>query len=863
MPLTTALEQHTPMMRQYFQIKAEYPDILLFYRMGDFYELFYEDAKDAANLLDITLTKRGKSNGDDIPMCGVPYHAVDAYLAKLVKLGVTVAICEQIGDPATSKGPVERQVTRIVTPGTVTDEALLHELRAHRLGAIESDSSGQWNISWVNLSSGHFCTMLLESEEQLLSQIARLQCQEILCSEALYHKQKDKVKTLSARPDWEFEPVAGKKSICKQFGTRGLHAFECDDIPLVHATAGAIISYLNYTQKTSLPHIKSIHLETSSETIQLDHASRRNLELTRTLAGSTDNSLFACLNYCSMAMGTRRLADWIETPLTNQRLINERADVVNALLSHNLTDSISEQLKQIADIERIAGRIALLTARPKDLSRLRDSLAAIPGLKSVLLDSKDPILEAYSHQLYSMTGTFNLLSSAVVENPPMVIRDGQVIANGYHEELDKLRSVSLDSRAILDEMERKERDRSGLSTLKVGYNRVHGYYIEISRRESEQAPSDYSRRQTLKNVERFITPELKVLEQKLLSSASEALILEKQLYHELMISLSEQLADIYELGELVASLDILNSFARYGETVQTCRASFSDETGIWIDDGRHPVVESVLERDFVPNSTNLDKEQRLHIITGPNMGGKSTYMRQVALMTIMAHCGCPVPATSACFGPIDRIFTRIGASDDLSSGRSTFMVEMSEAASILNHANERSLVVIDEMGRGTSTYDGLSLAWASAEHIANKNRALCLFATHYFELTGLADKLPAISNRHFSADDYEGRLIFQHQLRDGATDDSYGVQVAELAGLPSEVINEARKKLETLEQKRYDAPLNHPDAVATRSQPDVINKQREENEKIIDAIQSLNLDELSPRQALDLLYQLKAGLDKD
>ncbi len=848
---------HTPMMRQYFKIKAENPDILLFYRMGDFYELFYDDAIEAARLLDITLTKRGKSNGEDIPMAGVPYHAVNGYLARLVKLGVTVAVCEQIGDPATSKGPVERKVTRIVTPGTVTDEALLQEVVTHRLAAVEKNVNGQFNLSWINLSSGEFKTQFLSGWDELMSHLLGFNCQEVLCSESFYASLTDSHLTFTPRPDWEFEPRAGKDKLCQQFEVADLHAFECDDKPLFHATGGALLAYLQFTQKTALPHIKSVSIIKRGDSLQLDVTSRRNLELTKSISGVSDHTLFAQLNQCATVMGSRQLADWLESPLTDHARINQRADIVQDIQQLSLSDAMSDCLRQIADIERITGRIALLSATPRDLSRLRDSLAVLPAIRGMLLESDSASLQQVGNNINPLDHLYERLRAAIVENPPVVIRDGRVIARGYNAELDQLRAVSVDSETVLAELEERERERSGLSSLKIGYNRVHGYYLEISRRESDQAPSDYDRRQTLKNVERFITPELKDLEQHLLSSSSAALTLEKKCYHDLLSQLATEVFELYGLARVLTRLDILNGFASYGETIPTCRAEFTEEPGLVIHAGRHPVVEQVNEQDFVANDTHLNSEQRLHLITGPNMGGKSTYMRQVALLTLMAHCGCPVAATEARFGPLERIFTRIGASDDLSSGRSTFMVEMSETASILNYANDQSLVIIDEMGRGTSTYDGLSLAWSAAEYIARHNKAFCLFATHYFELTELAEHHPSIINMHFSAEEYLGQVVFQHQLKPGPTDDSYGVQVAKLAGLPLDVINNAAKKLETLEGKRYDS--GHIKQVCNQDQPP--SKESETSRRVGDILKSINLDDLSPREALELLYKLKSKLN--
>ena len=862
MESTLKIETHTPMMRQYLTIKAEHPDMLLFYRMGDFYELFFEDAKTAAGLLDISLTKRGKSNGDDIPMCGVPYHAVETYLAKLVNQGVPVAICEQIGDPATSKGPVERQVVRLVTPGTVTDEALLSDQQENLLAAIDQGEDEQWCICWANVSSGEIKTSLHNGWAELQTQLSRLNCQELLCSERVFQVIRNELPQLNPRPDWEFDSQSGYKRLCAQFKVLDLRSFECQENTLIHSCAGAVMQYLQHTQRAQLPHFNKIQLEAAEQFVHLDTASRKNLELTESLSGISQHCLFARLNYCTMAMGARRLKRWLQSPLTNQQLIEPRNAIVRSLQDKRISTDLSAHLKMIGDIERICGRISLLTARPRDLSRLRESLAVIPDVKRLLTANQDQVLQAIAAELNSHDEIVALLERAIIDMPPLLIRDGNVIATGYNQKLDDLRGVKTDSNEILQELEQRERERSHLSSLKVGYNRVHGYYIEISRRESDQVPDDYNRRQTLKNVERFITPELKQLEVKLLSSSAESLALEKSIYHDLLIHLQSQVTELFALGNKLSKLDVLNAFSLYSDSTSTCIAEFSDETQINITAGRHPVVEDSQDKDFVPNSVSLNSEQRLHIITGPNMGGKSTYMRQVALLTIMAHCGCPIPAKSACFGPVDRIFTRIGASDDVSSGRSTFMVEMSEAATILNNANQHSLVIIDEMGRGTSTYDGLSLAWASAEHLSETNQAMCLFATHYFELTDLANQHSAIINRHFAADEYQQQLIFLHQLRDGATDDSYGIQVADLAGLPSIVVKKARQKLETLEHNRYD-PM-HKISVSelpSNESEQVQNKAHKVERLLAETIERTDLDDLSPRQAMELLYQLKKQLD--
>jgi len=852
------LDNHTPMMRQYFSIKAEHPDTLLFYRMGDFYELFYDDAKRAARLLDISLTKRGKSNGTDIPMCGVPYHAVETYLLKLVKQNVSVAICEQIGDPATSKGPVERQVVRLVTPGTLTDEALLSDTQEQLLAAIKQGPEKNYCLAWINLSSGEFFVNTLTSWQALTAQLERLQCQEILAAESTQEALASLNYPISFRPDWEFDDRAGYSRLCEVLGTQDLHSMELQSDSLSHGTCGAVIAYLEYTQRAQLPHIRRIQRESTADYIELDKSSRRNLELTQNLMGGIDHSLFAQLNHCAMAMGSRRLQRWLQAPLRDQTQIKQRLKVVSSLDESYLIDELRELLKQVGDIERICGRIALRSARPRDLSRLRDSLHIVPALSALLTDSQNSELQSLAKNLPEHSALKTYLDGAIIETPPLLIRDGGVIAYGFNEQLDELRSLHEDSDSTLANIEARERETTGLQTLKVGYNRVHGYYIEISRRESDIVPEHYTRRQTLKNVERFITPDLKTIETKLLSSSAEALSLEKQLYNQLIEHLQDQLETLYELSQQLANLDVLHSFALYAQQTPCCYPAFTEQNMLSITDGRHPVVEAQTDINFVPNSVTLSQESRLHMITGPNMGGKSTYMRQIALLTIMAHCGCPIPAVAANFGPIDRIFTRIGASDDIASGRSTFMVEMSEAATILNYATPNSLVLIDEIGRGTSTYDGLSIAWATAEHLCHTNQALTLFATHYFELTELANLFTEIINRHFAADHQTGKLVFLHQIRDGATDDSYGIQVASLAGLPDSVIKKARLRLETLEQKRYD-PLQT-DSVNEHQQRKP-ERSKDNSNLLAEQLNSIQLDTLSPKQALDLLYKLHDDLN--
>jgi len=850
---------HTPMMQQYLRIKAENPDLLLFYRMGDFYEMFFDDAVKASRYLDISLTARGKANGDPIPMCGVPYHAAEQYLAKLVKQGHSVAICEQIGDPATSKGPVERAVARILTPGTLTDEALLDNHSDNLLAAVSVNSSGNWALAWINLSCGDFRATMHLNLDSLLTDLDRLQAKEILCSEEVRDELSVTPYHYTTRPEWEFDVDTAYRNLCKQFSTHDLHATECDEQPLIQSAAGAIIQYLKLTQRMALPHIHTLKREHVRQTIILDAASRRNLEINRNLGGGEEHTLYSVLNNCQTAMGSRLLKRWLSQPLTDTTRIGLRLDTVESLATNEAYMDIQSLLNQVSDIERILSRIALFTARPRDLSRLRDTLEILPSLVSKLDNISKSFKTKLSVSLNLFEDLHRLLQQAIIESPPLLIRDGGVIAQGYNEQLDEYRQLTDQSSNFLKQLEESERVTTGLNSLKVGYNRVHGYYIEISRRESDNVPLHYNRRQTLKNVERFIIPELKQYETKILASSSEALYLEKQLYEKLLISIQTQLTDLQALAHSLSRLDVLTGFAQYQDENPVVRPSFQLQTGIHISNGRHPVVEQSLVADFVPNGTKLDQKNHLQIITGPNMGGKSTYMRQTALLTLMAYCGCPIPATEAKFGPIDRIFTRIGASDDIASGRSTFMVEMSEAATILHQANETSLVIIDEIGRGTSTYDGMALAWACAEALATNNHSLCLFATHYFELTHLEETIAGVSNIHFDAEEYGDEIIFLHQARPGQADKSYGIQVARLAGLPSEVIKKAANKLETLEQKGYHAGVKTSVNTEATETPEISEQIAL---SISDKIRQCDPDTMTAREALDLLYSLRAKFDK-
>ncbi len=849
------------MMQQYLRIKADYPDTLLFYRMGDFYELFYGDAKRAAELLDITLTARGQSAGEPIPMAGVPYHALDGYLARLVKLGVSVAICEQVGDPATSKGPVERQVARIVTPGTLTDEALLDERRDQLLLAVAVSPAG-FGLAWLNLAAGTFSVAEVITAEALLAELERLRPAELLLPEdaALPAGVRERPGA-RARPPWLFDTGAGRDAILAQLGTRDLAGFDCEDLGVALGAAGALLDYAKETQRSALPHIRRLRREQADAAITLDAASRRNLEIDRQLDGSRDHTLMKVMDHTATAMGSRLLARWLHRPLRDPAPIRHRQQAVTTLLTRTAAAGLQQSLRGIGDMERILARVALRSASPRDLARLRDALSLIPEIRISLGVLDAPRLADLHAVIGEHPASRDELSRAIIPQPPAVLRDGGVIAPCFDAELDELRTLSEHAGDFLIDLERRERERTGFATLKVGYNRVHGYYLETSRREAEQAPAEWVRRQTLKNAERFITPELKTFEDKALSAQSRALAREKQLYETLLDSLNDDLAALQETAEGLAELDVLANFAERAGSLDLCCPQLSDRPGIRIREGRHPVVESVLEGPFIPNDLGLDDDTRMLVITGPNMGGKSTFMRQTALIVLLAWTGSFVPARSAELGPVDRIFTRIGAADDLAGGRSTFMVEMTETASILNNATASSLILMDEIGRGTSTFDGLSLAWASARHIAREIGAFTLFATHYFELTSLAEEEACVANVHLTATEHAGRIVFLHRVEPGPASQSYGLQVARLAGVPDPVIEAAKGRLAELEAESLARE-------ATPSQSDLfaIPSVREPepcrtDTMIEETLREYDPDSLSPREALDALYRLRGLLD--
>jgi DNA mismatch repair protein MutS len=842
---------HTPMMRQYLSIKSEYPDMLVFYRMGDFYELFYEDARRAASLLDITLTSRGKSAGDAIPMAGVPYHAIEGYLAKLVRKGESVAICEQIGDPATSKGPVERKVTRVVTPGTLTDEALLSASRDNLVASV-IEGSKAIGLAWLDLSAGRFRLTEVPDLESLLGEIERLRPAEVIVDEdqALDTVLGEQLR-VTRRPPWHFELDSAQRLLCKQFGTRDLAGFGCEALSHGVAAAGALLQYVSDTQKSTLPHLQSLQVELRDDAVIMDGPTRRNLELEASMSGSQEHTLAGVMDRCQTAMGSRLLRRWIQRPVRDKTVLMGRYQALDALIGSAATDTLQTLLHGIGDVERILSRVALRSARPRDLRQLCEALSRLPELHRLILAMESPLLDELIEQVGDHKSQHRLLEKAIIDSPPMLIRDGGVIAPGYDEELDDLRAIAENADQYLVDLETRERERTGIATLKLGYNRVHGYYIEISRLQADKAPVEYVRRQTLKSAERYITPELKDFEDKVLGARERALSREKFLYEQLLDLLHEVLGALQLTAAGLAELDVLACLAERAATLGLSKPEISEEPCIEIEGGRHLVVEQVIDTPFIANDVKLGETTRLLVITGPNMGGKSTYMRQTALIVILAHIGSFVPAERLRVGPIDRIFTRIGASDDLAGGRSTFMVEMTETATILNNATDRSLVLMDEIGRGTSTFDGLSLAWAAAHHMGEKVAAFTLFATHYFELTALANEIDRCENVHLDATEHDGQLVFLHAVRPGPANQSYGLQVASLAGVPKDIIDRARRYLKTLESQQAAQPES------PQGQLDLAVAEPQPEDPVRTAVDELEPDAMTPREALDALYKLK------
>jgi DNA mismatch repair protein MutS len=832
---------HTPMMQQYLRIKGEHPDILVFYRMGDFYELFYDDAEKASRLLDLTLTQRGASAGAPVKMAGVPVHSVEAYLAKLVKLGESVAIAEQVGDVATAKGPVDRQVTRIVTPGTLTDSELLDEKADNILLSLHRDRSTV-GLAWLSLATG--VLRVAEVAPQALdNELRRIGPAEILCAFPLNDYFVTKL------PEWHFDIESGRKKLLKQLGAASLAGYGCEDMTLAIGACGALLEYAAKTQGQALAHVTAVSAERAGEYVRLDSATRRNLELTETLRGETSPTLFSLLDECATGMGSRLLRHWLHHPLRDRSALQARHGAVEAL-----RDAQLKILRRFSDVERITARLALKSVRPRELAGLRDSLKLLPELRQALPDTAE-LLKELARDLATPEEALALLDKAIHPEPSARVIDGGVIADGYHADLDELRALQTRSGEFLVSLEAREKQRTGIPNLRVAYNQVHGYYIEVTSSHVGKVPDDYRRRQTLKNAERYITPELKAFEDKALSARDRALALEKGLFEAVLDELQPHLAKLQKIAKALAQADVLSTFCAIAAKRNYARPRFTDELCIEIEAGRHPVVEGQREEmreSFIANDCRLSQTRRLLLITGPNMGGKSTYMRQVALIVLLAHVGSFVPARAARIGPIDQIFTRIGAADDLAGGRSTFMVEMTESAAILHNANEKSLVLMDEVGRGTSTFDGLALAWAIANHLVQKNRSLSLFATHYFEMTRLALEHKEAANVHLDAVEHKDTVVFLHAVEEGPASRSYGLQVAGLAGVPKPVIRQAKKYLQLLEESSL-ARGNQDDLFSTRTEKEAepaLDPLREEMQKV-------NPDELTPREALELLYRLK------
>ncbi len=839
---------HSPVMQQYLRIKAQHPDSLLFYRMGDFYEMFFEDATRAATLLDIVLTSRGQSNGEAIPMAGVPAHSADSYIARLAQMGESIAICEQIGRPTASAGPVKREVVRLVTPGTLTDEALLDSAADNLVAALYQED-GAYGLAWMELSSGSFCITECAGLEELQGELQRLRPAELLTSEgARLPEALPDAPAVHERRKWQFSVSSARRALQQQFRVHNLDGFGAEGMDRALAAAGCLLDYVKDTQRGALPHVRTLSVERPSEALLMDAATRRNLELDCSLSGRHEYTLAGVLDRCATPMGSRMLRRWIHRPLRCHELLRRRFQAIETL--REAKDGWRASIREVGDLERVLARLAIRTARPRDLERLRAALKATPALREQLAALDAPLLQDLAGRMDTPPEGLSLLEKSIAEQPSPRIRDGEVIAAGYSDELDELREISTNADTALQDLEKQERERSGIPNLRLGYNRVHGYYIELRRSQSEEAPEHFIRRQTLKHSERYITPELKRFEHRVLSARERALELETRLYEELVEKLSQWLASWQELAAALAETDVLVNLAARSLELGYSKPELDDQPGIRLAGSRHPVVERALDSEFIPNELELTDDTRMLIVTGPNMGGKSTYMRQVALIVILAHIGSYVPAATAKIGPLDRIFTRIGAGDDLAGGRSTFMVEMTETASILHNATEQSLVLMDEVGRGTSTYDGLSLAWAAASYIAERLRCFTLFATHYFELTALPETVPGCANVHLDAVEHAGTLVFLYSVREGPADRSYGLQVAALAGVPRQVIAAARQTLRDLEQRSgqlIERETTHPQLPLRLGEPSPA-------EQLLAAVDP---DQLSPREALDLLFEMK------
>jgi len=841
------------MMKQYLAIKKEYPDTILFYQMGDFYEMFFEDAQKTSKLLDITLTSRSQSGGSEVPMAGIPVHSVEQYLERLLSLNLSVAICDQVGDPANAKGgPVERKVVRVVTPGTLIEEILLND-RHENITASVYELNGRYGIATLEISSGRFVGYEVSSRELLLSSIRRINPAEMIVSDNQNPLEDD----TAARqvPSWYFDSSRAENVLCELFETKFLDAFDCPEFPVATRAAGALIVYIQDLHGNQLPHVNGIEFKRQSSFINMDEVTRKNLEIEVGHDGTSQNSLVRIFDDCRTAMGARMLRRWFNAPITDRAELVARHDAIDWLLETPQLDKIRTLLKSIADIERILARVSLKTARPRDLLGLRDSLETLPEINPLIEHCPASLIQSLQGSLAPQHEVHGLLRSAIKDDPPNIIRDGGVLRDDYDQELGELRRLQQESGDRLLEMEVHERKSTRISNLRIRYNRVHGYYIEIPRSQQGSVPEHYIRRQTIKNAERFVTEELKEFEERILGAKGKALIREKYLYAQILETLQPHIRAIMQCARALACLDLLGNFAAKARTLGLCRPELVDRSSIEIIDGRHPVVEQTLiQRDFISNTTLLDENTRMQLITGPNMGGKSTYMRQVAIIALLAYTGCYVPASSARIGFIDRIFTRIGASDDLAGGRSTFMVEMTEMAGILRNASQNSLVVVDEIGRGTSTFDGLALAWACARELAMKVKSLTLFSTHYFELTVLEDELPCLVNVHLDAVEHGENIVFMYKVKLGSASKSYGLQVARLAGIPDHVIAASSFKLSSMERMQVeedDRPCG-PNADKPVLIPEVL--------EVISIIKSLDVDNLTPREALDKIYELRKHL---
>jgi DNA mismatch repair protein MutS len=841
------------MMQQYLRIKSKHPDTLLLYRMGDFYELFYQDAEHAAKLLGITLTQRGKSAGKPIPMAGVPVHSVEQYLVKLIKLGRTVAICEQIGIPGKTKGPVEREVVRVVTPGTLSDEALLEDRHENLLAAVFTCDSG-CAVAALEISSGRFEAHEISDTETPNADLERLNPAEVIIAESdsnVLAKSPDYVVRIV--PDWYFDLELATRLITAQLGTKDLASFGAESHPSAVIAAGAVLQYAKDAEYASLPHVMDFRIERTSEYVSIDSTSRRNLEIETNLLGGRENTLMSLIDQCATPMGARLLRRWLHHPLRDQQRVKQRLHAVACLLE-NHRPQLRKLLVQAGDMERILARVALLSARPGDLVRLRLALATLPSIIEITRGYESAMIQEVLDALGPFPETHDLLQRAILEEPASIIRDGGVIRAGYDPQLDKLQQLSRDTSDYLMNLENRERKETGINNLRVQYNRVHGFYIEVTKSQTGAVPEHYIRRQTLKNAERYVTAELKQFEEKVLSAREKALSREKWLYQALLEQLAGELAPLQICAQALSRLDVLDNFAERAATLDLSPPILTNEPCLNITAGRHLIVERNQTHPFVANDISLHEEQKMLIITGPNMGGKSTYMRQTALITILTYCGCYVPADRAVIGPIDQIFTRIGASDDLAGGRSTFMVEMTEMARILRQATENSLVLVDEIGRGTSTFDGLSLAWACAVDLAQRVRAFTLFSTHYFEVTQLAERLASVCNVHLDAVEHREQIVFLYSVKPGPTNQSYGIQVARLAGVPGDVLNIARDKLAELELHYRDRPPG--DEASDVSQLGIFDASEPQVHPVTEKLRRVNVDELTPRQALEFLYEL-------